>query len=146
MLAKLRLQNCSHKTHIILFFIRPWAHIRATRTWSSFSCPFMKKLLCVHFILGISSCPTSFVTRMCYDEPVHVVWELDFSQENGMATGNIRKTFGNSLLLVMTKAPEGNWPMEFRGSIYVLPIYKKGDKMDCNNHRTNYAGARSTGR
>ena len=30
---------------------------------------------------------------------------------------------------------EGKWPAEFRGSIYV-PIYKKGDKMDCNNYRT----------
>ena len=30
---------------------------------------------------------------------------------------------------------EGKWPAEFRGSIYV-PIYKKGDKMDCKNYRT----------
>ena len=29
---------------------------------------------------------------------------------------------------------EGKWPAEFRGSIYV-PIYKKGDKMDCRNCR-----------
>ena len=29
---------------------------------------------------------------------------------------------------------EGKWPAEFRGSIYV-PIYKKGDKMDCKNYR-----------
>ena len=30
---------------------------------------------------------------------------------------------------------EGKWPAEFRGSIYVH-IYKKRDKMDCNNYRT----------
>ena len=30
---------------------------------------------------------------------------------------------------------ETKWPAEFIGSIYV-PIYKKWDKMDCNNHRT----------
>ena len=30
---------------------------------------------------------------------------------------------------------EGKWPAEFRGSIYV-PIYKKGDKMDCKNYST----------
>ena len=30
---------------------------------------------------------------------------------------------------------EGKWPAEFRGSIYV-PIYKKGNKMDCTNYRT----------
>ena len=30
---------------------------------------------------------------------------------------------------------EGKWPAEFRGSIYV-PIYTKGDKMDCKNYRT----------
>ena len=30
---------------------------------------------------------------------------------------------------------EGKWPAECRGSIYV-PIYKKGDKMDCKNYRT----------
>ena len=30
---------------------------------------------------------------------------------------------------------EGKWPAEFRGSIYV-PIYRKGDKVDCKNYRT----------
>ena len=30
---------------------------------------------------------------------------------------------------------EGKWSAEFRGSIYV-PIYKKGEKMDCKNYRT----------
>ena len=30
---------------------------------------------------------------------------------------------------------EGKWPAEFRESIYV-PIYKKGDNMDCKNYRT----------
>ena len=34
---------------------------------------------------------------------------------------------------------EGKWPAEFRGSIYV-PIYKKGDTMDCNNYRTISSG------
>ena len=30
---------------------------------------------------------------------------------------------------------EGKWPAEFRGPIYV-PIYKKGNKMDCKNYCT----------
>ena len=30
---------------------------------------------------------------------------------------------------------EGKWSAEFRGSIYV-PIYKRGEKMDCKNYRT----------